>query len=83
LLVDDYHALVGTLAPAESCQAVTGTNPALAAAARAYFRAPALALAPPSAPAIPGADDTARLGWLAWESRKQRRLLGLPDNEAA
>jgi sugar-specific transcriptional regulator TrmB len=83
LLIDDRQALAGTLAPAEGCQAVTSTNPALVIAARSCFQVPTLAITPARESPARDADSTAHLDWLAWETRKQRRLLGLPSNEAA
>lgn len=79
LLADDRRALLGTLAPEGTCQAVSGRNAALVGTVRVALRAPT---GVPSAP-VAAADDGAAADWLGWESRKQRRLLGLPDNEAA
>lgn len=77
LLADDHLALVGTLAPPESCQATVSGNPALVATVRASFAPdastrPALRAVPP----LPQDAHDQRLAWLAWEERKQRRLIG-------
>ncbi|MFN8513242.1 MAG: helix-turn-helix domain-containing protein [Chloroflexia bacterium] len=77
LLADDHLALVGTLAPLESCQATVSGNPALVATVRASFAPeasarPALRAVPP----LPQDAHDQRLAWLAWEERKQRRLIG-------
>jgi hypothetical protein len=83
LLIDGRHALAGTLAPADVCQAVTSTNPALVVAVRSCFQESTLALRPSPAPPSSVTDDPTPLDWLAWETRKQRLLLGPPANEAA
>jgi sugar-specific transcriptional regulator TrmB len=72
VLADDREALVGALGPAEQCQAVVSTNPALVLTVRgagAGWEAAPIRLAEPSGP-----DDARRLDWLAWEDRKHRRL---------
>lgn len=83
LLLDDSRCVIGTLTPAASCQAVTSTNPALLAALRTLT--PAIPQGQgrisPAQSTTPG--DARSLDWLDWETRKQRRLLGLADNEAA
>ncbi len=82
LLLDDTRALLGTLTATDDCQAITGADAALVAAARAL-----IATAPDTQGTLPAQvaarDETAPLAWLAWETRKQRRLLGLGDTEAA
>jgi hypothetical protein len=83
LLIDDQRALAGTLAPADICQAVTSTNPALVVAVSASLRPPALAFTSAAAPPASVADSSVPLDWLDWETRKQRRLLNPPGNEAA
>jgi sugar-specific transcriptional regulator TrmB len=83
LLIDDQRAFAGTLAPVDTCQAVTSTNLALVAAVSASFRTPALALTPAVAPPAGATGSSTPLDWLDWETRKQRRLLGPPGNEAA
>jgi sugar-specific transcriptional regulator TrmB len=73
LLVDGREALVGTLAPADRCQAVVTGNPALVAAVGGYFahRSPGAA---PSAPESSVVAEQRRVDWIDWEERKQRRL---------
>jgi hypothetical protein len=69
LLVIDGAALVGTLVPADHCQAVVSSNRALVEA-----------LAPDVASAARQADDDEGFGdWLSWEWEKQRRILHLDD----
>jgi hypothetical protein len=69
LLVDQREALLGTLAPEESCQAVLSSNPALIAALTASF-APAQ---PASVDHLSSTNST-QPDWLEWENRKQQRL---------
>ncbi len=79
LLVDDQVALVGMLAPPESCQATVSGNPALVATVRASVARDAATR--PDLRALPDISPEARdqrLAWLAWEERKQRRLIGGP-----
>ena len=86
LLLDDNQCVVGTLTPAASCQAVTSTNPALLATLQALTSAaqPQPSQTPPTQSTPPTLQhDTRALDWLDWETRKQRRLLGLADHEAA
>jgi len=76
LLADDRVALVGTLAPAAHCQAVTSANPALAISvlgALGGLRA-ASPLAPIQASAPAGLGAERGTDWLDWEARKQQRL---------
>lgn len=77
LLADDHLALVGTLAPPESCQATVSGNSALVATVLASF-APEASARPPlrAVPPLPQDAHDQRLAWLAWEERKQRRLIG-------
>ncbi len=82
LLLGDNHCVVGTLTPAASCQAVTSTNPALLATLRALT--PAAQRGQGQIVPTQSTPNAARsLDWLDWETKKQRRLLGLADNEAA
>lgn len=83
LLLDDSRCVIGTRTPAASCQAVISTNPALLAIVRALTPAaqPQVGQVPPTQAAPPG--ERRALDWLEWETRKQRRLLGLADHEAA
>jgi len=73
LVRDSREALVGTLTPAESCQAVTSSNVALLDALHGYFlyqqspvRAPSEVSARSSQPHT--------VDWMDWEARKQRHL---------
>jgi hypothetical protein len=76
VLADGHQALVGTLSPIASCQAVVSANPALVSAIRgawtdreAWRDRSAVRLAEPVAPA-----NERGLDWLAWEDRKHERL---------
>jgi hypothetical protein len=83
LLIDGQRAFAGTLAPVDTCQVVTSTNLALVAAVSASFRTPALTLTPSAASPTDNTESSAPLDWLDWDTRKQRRLLGPPGDEAA
>jgi HTH-type transcriptional regulator, sugar sensing transcriptional regulator len=72
LLIDDREALLGTLAPEDSCQAVFSNNPALIAALTASF-APAQS-APTEYPTEQQSAQATQPDWLEWENRKQQRL---------
>ncbi len=74
LLIDGREALVGTLEPAERCQAITSANKALAATLDGYF---AQQMSPVHIISSGGAQQDERLDWVAWENRKQRRLWSL------
>jgi hypothetical protein len=80
LLIDDTRVLLGALDHSADCQAIGGTDKALVAAVRALVTTPATA-GPQQPTAPPQVEET--LGWLDWDTRKQRRLLGLADHEAA
>ena len=74
LLVRDRRAaLVGTLTPPDSCQAVTSANAALLDALHGYFsyqRSPGRALSE-----LPARSSQPRsIDWTEWEARKQRHL---------
>jgi sugar-specific transcriptional regulator TrmB len=75
LVVDEREGMVGTLTPADRCQAVISTNPGFVAAL-VYCCAPRLTL---NSAYSPDSAQTSRaaqpLEWLDWEERKQRRLL--------
>jgi predicted transcriptional regulator len=71
LLSDGREALVGTLEPAERCQAVTSANKALVAALDGHF---AQQMSPVRITSSGGAQQDEQLDWVAWENRKQRRL---------
>ena len=81
LLIDDTNVLLGALDHSPGCQALGGTDTALVAAVRALVATPADAAQRQMASPPPQVGET--LGWLDWETRKQRRLLGLADGEAA
>jgi transcriptional regulator TrmB len=77
LLVDGREGLVGTLAPANRCQAVVSANEALVASLHEFFAGQAQReVAAPSA-VTAGDQEEGRLNWVAWEDRKQRRLWSL------
>lgn len=80
LLIDDTTVLLGALDHSPDCQALGGTDTALVAAVRALVATPSSAARRQSV-SPPRVEET--LGWLDWETRKQRRLLGLADGEAA
>jgi len=83
LLLDDSRCVIGTLTPTTSCQAVTSTNLALLATIRALTPATRQHQDQALQARSTTPDDARSLDWLDWETRKQRRLLGLDDNEAA
>jgi sugar-specific transcriptional regulator TrmB len=72
LLIDEREALLGTLAPADTCQAIFSDNPALIAVLAAPLAPAQLA---PAAPTNEQAVATSpQPDWLEWENRKQQRL---------
>jgi predicted transcriptional regulator len=73
LLVDNHTALLGTLFPEESCQAVFSNNPALTGLLVSSFaaRPPSLSTMQEREPAEPASSQP---DWLEWEIRKQQRL---------
>ena len=77
LLVDGREGLVGTLAPANRCQAVVSANQALVSTLGEYFaRQVHREFAAPVALTAVDQQES-QLNWLAWEERKQRRLWSL------
>lgn len=72
LLVDRREALLGTLEPAESCQATLSANPALLATLASSF-APTQR-APLTQPDEQSRPEVEQRDWLEWEIRKQQRL---------
>jgi len=74
LVRDGREALVGTLTPPDSCQAVVSSNAALLDALHGYFlsrRAPGRAVSEvPARSSQPHEVD-----WIDWEARKQRHLM--------
>ncbi len=84
LLVDDREALAGTLTPAERCQAVVSTNPALVTVLAGYFAQQRPEEIPTTVSSTVTTPRDDRLDWVAWEERKQRRLWRLHnDNRVA
>jgi hypothetical protein len=81
LLIDETTVLLGALSNSPDCQAISGTDTALVAAVSALVATPADTATPQSPAPPPQVGE--KLGWLDWETRKQRRLLGLADHEAA
>ena len=77
LLVDGREGLVGTLTPANRCQAVVSDNQALVSMLGEYFArlAHREVVAPVALTAVDEPDS--QVNWLAWEERKQRRLWSL------
>jgi Sugar-specific transcriptional regulator TrmB len=73
LVCDDHEALMGTLTPSDSCQAVVSSNAALLHALHGYFmsrRSPHRAVTEvPASSSQPDDGD-----WIDWEARKQRHL---------
>jgi hypothetical protein len=81
LLVDRREALLGTLAPADACQAVQSANPALVATAARYFAPTRLAMSVLGGQGVEQGNEARPLSWLDWEDHKQRRLLATgPDD---
>jgi hypothetical protein len=72
LPVDQREALVGTLAPEDSCQAVVSSNEALLAALDGYFAHQQVV--ENSAVPVSAQQQGQGSDWLAWEDRKQRHL---------
>jgi sugar-specific transcriptional regulator TrmB len=72
---DRREALVGTIAPADGCQAVVSTNPALVELVHTSIAGlrPAGQVAHAPEAAETGQEPAGQ--WLAWETEKQRRLL--------
>jgi hypothetical protein len=73
LVRDDHEALMGTLTPSDSCQAVVSSNAALLHALHGYFvsrRSPGRAVA--EVPA--SSSQPHNVDWIDWEARKQRHL---------
>jgi HTH-type transcriptional regulator, sugar sensing transcriptional regulator len=83
LLVDGRHALAGMLTPADGCQAVASTNPALIAAIRSYFtrQFPRQTTAPALSTLTAQGRD--RMEALRWEEWKHRRLIGRDGEDDA
>jgi hypothetical protein len=75
LVVDELAGLVGTLAPASDCQAVSSANSAFVIAVNRCFISHRLATPIQGAETNPRSPETRPLSWLDWEERKQRRLL--------
>ena len=73
LMRDGREALVGTLTPPDSCQALVSSNAALLDALRGYFQYRLL-------PGRGASEDSAKVSqprdvdWMDWEARKQRHL---------
>jgi len=84
LVADEREGMVGTLTPAERCQAVSSANPGFIAVVGRFF-APQPVFAPGrTAEAAVTTPRTPPLDWLDWEERKQRRLLDVqPGNRIA
>jgi HTH-type transcriptional regulator, sugar sensing transcriptional regulator len=84
LLCDGREALVGTLTPADSCQAVLSSNMALLNALHGYFLYQQTARRPiPEAPiAFPQPNNVKShdVDWMDWEARKQNHLLNVSTN---
>ncbi|GCE21424.1 TrmB family transcriptional regulator [Dictyobacter kobayashii] len=76
LIRDEREALVGTLIPHESCQAVLSSNQALLETLRGYFL---YRQSPGWQPAEVAAASTRQqdVAWMDWEARKQRQLRGI------
>jgi sugar-specific transcriptional regulator TrmB len=74
-LRDNEEALVGTLAPAETCQVIVSTNQVLVHALRGYFTASQYTHSPliGSVPAPVDSEPQDR-DWIDWEAHKQQRL---------
>jgi sugar-specific transcriptional regulator TrmB len=83
ILADGRQALVGTLTPAEGCQAVASANPGLVAAVRSSFTRAVAPQTPAAAPPTVTARGQDRLEALRWEERKHRRLIGRDGEDDA
>jgi transcriptional regulator TrmB len=73
LVRDDLEALIGTLTPSDSCQAVVSSNEALLHALHGYFvsrRSTGRAVSEVPASSSQPQD----VDWIDWEARKQRHL---------
>jgi HTH-type transcriptional regulator, sugar sensing transcriptional regulator len=83
LLVDGRHALAGMLTPADGCQAVASTNPALIAAIQSYFtrQFPRQTTAPTLSTVTTQGQD--RMEALRWEEWKHRRLISRDGEDDA
>jgi hypothetical protein len=78
LVRDGQEALLGTLTPFDSCQAIVSSNAALLDALQGYFvsrRSPVRAVF--EVPA--GASQPHHGDWIDWEARKQRHLRSLSN----
>ena len=73
LLGDDHQALIGTLTPGNSCQAIVTSNQALLTALNGYFDRRRVREAASPAQAWFSVQQE-HADWLAWEERKQRQL---------
>lgn len=75
LLVDSREALLGTLEPDSTCQAVVSANPALLNVLSNYFSTSSMHVASgASARREIAPQEETGANWLAWEDRKQQRL---------
>ncbi len=72
LLIDGREALLGALTPAESCQAVLSTHPALLTLLASSFSH--MHLRTVTQPDEQSSSEMAKNDWLEWEQRKQQRL---------
>lgn len=73
LVSDGREAMIGTVAPLDSCQAVVSSNRALLDALHGYFlyrQSPGRAISEVSARSAQPRD----VDWIDWETRKQRHL---------
>lgn len=77
---DGCQALIGTLTPAQVCQATVSANSGLIAALQVYFEYTRNIRAMP-APAL--VVETPDAGWIDWETRKQARLLASEQHRVA
>jgi len=80
LLCDGSFALVGTLTPPDSCQAVVASNAALLDALHGYFlyrRAPGSALSD----VLVRSSQPHEVDWMDWEARKQRHLRSVSNGD--
>lgn len=77
ILRDDHEALLGTLSPVETCQAVVSTNNALIIALSGYFEnVHDMQFISMPATTAPAQQDAA---WMDWETRKHARLRTLSE----
>jgi hypothetical protein len=77
LVADDREGMVGTLTPADRCQAVVSANPGFVAVLGRFFTPHRVLTPVRNAESAAPVGERQPLDWLDWEERKQRRLLNV------